>query len=162
MGKTRYQGSKTLYISSYYNPKTSDEKSFKSFDISVRRASLIKNAALFIQNVGGDFNLPGWDWKNRTLKPNTVHPKKHYEFGNTLDNTGLVQLIELPMRQENTLMLTNLPNQIPHTEIIPGISDHDIVFAELNITPTKLKQKPRNTQKSKLGNNENRIGHTLQ
>ena len=29
------------------------------------------------------------------------------------------------------------------TEIIPGISDHDIVFVEMNITPTKLKQKPR-------------------
>ena len=41
-------------------------------------------------------------------------------------------------------MLTNLPNQIPRTEIISGISDHDIVFAELNIAPTKLKQKPRN------------------
>jgi hypothetical protein len=37
-------------------------------------------------------------------------------------------------------MLTNLPNQIPRTEIISGISDHGIVFAELNITPTKLKQ----------------------
>ena len=41
-------------------------------------------------------------------------------------------------------MLTNLPKQIPRTEITPGISDHDIVFAELNITPTKFKQKPRN------------------
>ena len=41
-------------------------------------------------------------------------------------------------------MLTNLPNQIHRTEIILGISGHDIVFAELNITPVKLKQKPRN------------------
>ena len=75
-----------------------------------------------------------------------VHTKNHYEFGNTLDDTDLVQLIELYTRQENTLdlMLTNLPSQIPRTEVIPGISDHDIVFVELNITPTKLKQKPRN------------------
>ena len=96
--------------------------------------------------IEGDFNLPGWGWKNRTLKPNTVHPKNHFEFGNTIDDTGLVQLIELPTSQENTLdlILTNLPHQIPRTEIIPGISDHGIVFAELNITPTKLKQKPRN------------------
>ena len=41
-------------------------------------------------------------------------------------------------------MLTNLPNQIPRTEVIPDISDYDIVFAKLSITPTKLKQKPRN------------------
>jgi hypothetical protein len=71
-----------LYISSFYNPKTSDEKSLKNFDISiqVRGASQIKNAALFI---GGDFNLPGWDWKNRILKPNAVHSKNHYAFGNS-------------------------------------------------------------------------------
>jgi hypothetical protein len=61
-------------------------------------------------------------------------------------DTGLVQLIEQPTRQDNTLdlMITNLPSQIPRTEIIPSISDHDIVFVELNITPTKLKQKQRN------------------
>ena len=47
--KLEIKGSKTLYISSFYNPKTSDEKSLKKFDISiqVRRASQIKNAALF-------------------------------------------------------------------------------------------------------------------
>jgi hypothetical protein len=47
--KLEIKGSKTLYmyISSFYNPKTSDEKSLKFFDISVRRASQIKNAALF-------------------------------------------------------------------------------------------------------------------
>ena len=42
----------------------------------------------------GDFNLPGWDWKNRILKPNAVHPNIHYELGNTLDDADLVQLIE--------------------------------------------------------------------
>ena len=47
--KLEIQSSKTLYISSFYNPKTSDEKSLNNFDISiqVRRASQIKNAALF-------------------------------------------------------------------------------------------------------------------
>ena len=93
--------------------------------------------------IGGDFNLSGLDWKNRTLNQTQSIKKKHYEFGNTLDYTGLVQLIELPTRQENTLDLM-LTNQILRTEIIPGILDHDIVFAELNITSTKLKQKPRN------------------
>jgi hypothetical protein len=59
--------------------------------------------------LGGDFNLPGCDWKNRILRPNAVHPKIHYEFGNTLhctiDDADLVQLIELPTRQNNTLDL---------------------------------------------------------
>ena len=103
--KLEITGSKTLYISTYYNPKTSDEKSLKSFDTSVRRASQIKTAALFI---GGDLNLPGWDWKNKKLNPNTVHTKNHYEFGNTLDYRGLVQLIELQkmyLQDKKTLLI---------------------------------------------------------
>ena len=103
----------------------------------------MKNAALLI---GGDFNLPGWDWKTKTLKTGSPHTKQHYFFGNTLDDTGLVQLIDQPTRKENTLdlVVTNLPNQVPRIEIIPGISDHDIVFIEFNITPSKIRQIPRN------------------
>ena len=51
-------------------------------------------------------------------------------------------------------MLTNLPSQIPRTEVIPGISYHDIVFAELNNAPTKLKQKPRNIPIYRKANQE--------
>ena len=36
-------------------------------------------------------------------------------------------------------MITNFSNQVPRTEILPGVSDHDIVF----LAPKKLKQKPR-------------------
>ena len=49
--KLEIKGSKTSYMSSYYNRNTSDEKSLKNVDISVTRANQIKNAALFI---GGD------------------------------------------------------------------------------------------------------------
>ena len=41
-------------------------------------------------------------------------------------------------------MITNLPNQVPRTEILPGVSDHDIVCIEFNATPSRLKQAPRN------------------
>ncbi|CAG2215457.1 unnamed protein product [Mytilus edulis] len=141
--KIEIKGSRSLYVSSFYNPKTSDEQSIKWFDTSVKRATQIKNAAILI---GGDFNLPGWDWKNKILKPKSTHQNIHYDFGNTLDDTGLVQLIEYPTRKDNILdlMITNLPNQVPRIEIMPGISDHDIVFMEFKITPSKLKQTPRN------------------
>ena len=33
------KGTQTLYICSFYNPKTSDENSLKSFDTSIRRAT---------------------------------------------------------------------------------------------------------------------------
>ena len=141
--KLEIVGCKSLYISSFYNPKTSDEQSLKWFDTSVRRASQIKNAALLI---GGDFNLPNIDWKNNILKPNSSHQRIHYYFCNTLDDVGLTQLVKQPTRKDNILdlVITNLPNQVPRMEIMPGISDHDIVFFEFNITPAKIKQIPRN------------------
>jgi hypothetical protein len=40
-------------------------------------------------------------------------------------------------------MITNIPNQVPHTEILPGVSDHDSVFLVSDLAPKKLKQKPR-------------------
>ena len=41
-------------------------------------------------------------------------------------------------------MITNLPKQVPRIEIKPGISDHDIVFIEFKLTPSKIKQTPGN------------------
>ncbi|CAG2244129.1 unnamed protein product [Mytilus edulis] len=135
-------GSKTLYLSSFYNPKTSDETSLKNFDFMIRKATQIKNSTLII---GGDFNLPGWDWNNKSLKPNTSYPHLHYFFGNSLDDTCLTQIVDVPTRKDNILdlIITNLPNQVQRVEVIPGLSDHDIVFAEFAIAPSKLKQKPR-------------------
>ncbi|CAC5420015.1 unnamed protein product [Mytilus coruscus] len=74
-------GSKILYLSSFYNPKTSNETRLKNFDLMIREATQIKNYTLII---GGDFNLPGWDWNNRSLKPNTNYPHLHYSLATHL------------------------------------------------------------------------------
>ena len=37
-------------------------QNLKWFDQSVRQACKVNNAAILI---GGDFNLPGWDWENK-------------------------------------------------------------------------------------------------
>jgi len=62
-----------------------------------------------------------------------------------LDDHGLTQLIDVPTRNQNTLdlLITNLPNKIMRSETIPGISDHDIVYSELDINPVTHKQLPR-------------------
>ena len=50
-----------------------------------------------------------------------------------------------PTRKANILdlVLTNKPDQVLRVEVIPGISDHDIVFTEMNFRPDKHRQKPR-------------------
>lgn len=134
---------KTLYICSFYNTKTSDEESIKQFGESVNRASNITDAAIVI----GDFNLPGWDWKTKTIKPSCQHPRNHYQLSEILDDNGLTQLVEDPTRNQNTqdLLITNNPTKITRTDVIPGISDHDAVYTEIDIRPVKHYQTPRNT-----------------
>ncbi|XP_033750637.1 uncharacterized protein LOC117334902 [Pecten maximus] len=135
-------GSTSLYLCSYYKPKTTDDRSSGGFDISIRRATQIQNASFLI---GGDFNLPGIDWKNMQLKPNCANQAIHTDFLSLLDDTGLTQLVTDPTRNENTLdlLITNSSTLFQRLEIMPGISDHDIVFAEMQCTPRKIAQKPR-------------------
>ena len=135
-------GSKDLYLASYYNPKTSNEISINELGRSLERASAIKDAFMVI---GGDFNLPGWNWKSKSLKPDAVYPNIHYKFSDILDDHGLVQMVEDPTRGPNTLdlVITNNPSRFTRTKVIPGISDHDIVFSELDTKPLHRKQAPR-------------------
>ena len=58
---------------------------------------------------------------------------------------GDITLVEEPTRGKNTLDLfaTNAPSKIIKVEVLPGISDHDIVAIEVDISPKRRKQKPR-------------------
>ena len=65
-------------------------------------------------------------------------------FTDILNDHGLCQIVEEPTRGSNILdlIVTNYPASFRRTEIIPGVSDHDIVFTEVNILPVKHRQKP--------------------
>jgi hypothetical protein len=73
--------------------------------------------------------------KKTSLKPNTQYPGIHHLFTGILDDHGLCQIVEEPTRGSNVLdlIVTNYPSSFRRTEIIPGVSDHDIVFTEVNI-----------------------------
>ena len=67
-------GCKTLHIGAYYRPHVGDENSLQELDKSL---SVINPAHDIL--LGGDFNFPGWDWKNKTLKI-CPFPTLHYQF----------------------------------------------------------------------------------
>ena len=140
--KLELVGHKAIYLCSYYNPRTSNEESINQLGKSLERAASIKYAFLVI---AGDFNLPGWDWKGNTLKSNTQYPSIHHKFTEILDDNELTQIVEEPTRGTNILDLiaTNHPSSFRRTEIIPGVSDHDIVYTKIDIVPTRQQQKPR-------------------
>ena len=136
----KLQGRRSLYVSAYYRPDKSDEKSLAGLRASLDKASGIQNSMLLI---GGDFNAPGIDWRTTSLKPKCPYPNLHNELLSIFNDNGLEQMITEPTRKENTLDLfvTNHPQLIPKTEIIPGLSDHCIPYCEFNI---KAKHKKKN------------------
>ncbi|KAI8510664.1 hypothetical protein Bbelb_115800 [Branchiostoma belcheri] len=140
--KITIQGCKTLYVGACYRPSENDDITTNLLDQSLRKiSSSDKNIIL----LGGDFNLPGWNWVDKTLKPRTRHVAKHRQFADSMHDNGLTQIVEGPTRGENTLdlILTNRPTQINRTQIIPGISDHLAVYTELEVKPMRKRQIPR-------------------
>ena len=98
--KIRLINSKDLYIAAFYNPKTSNEQPLDELEKILNRFSRNANSNPI---VAGDFNLPGWEWKTKTLKENTPYPKNHSKFIEILDDNSLIQMVEEPTRGENTL-----------------------------------------------------------
>ena len=141
-------GRKTLYLCSYYRPKTSDEPSFNKLRDSLARAMQIPNVSILM---GGDFNFPGWDWNTLTLKPGTKCTDLHNKFRDLLHDHNLHQLVLETTRTDkkkgtsNTLdlLITNNPHLVPRVEVIPGLSDHDIPYCEFAINLPRIKQAPR-------------------
>ncbi|CAC5417074.1 unnamed protein product [Mytilus coruscus] len=69
----------------------------------------------------------------------------HEKFADILDDNGMAQLVNKPTRGPNTLdlIVTNHPESFMRVETLPGLSDHEIVFTEVNLNPRKSIQKPR-------------------
>jgi len=140
--KINLLGNKTLYLCAFYRHNVSDEISLTNLQHSLAKTPTNGKANLII---GGDFNLPGWDWSTMTLKPKTVSPSLHKYFNDVINDHGLEQLVRDPTRKDNILdlLLTNCPHEVFRVEVIPGLSDYDAVLAEFDLCPVKIRQKPR-------------------
>ena len=84
-------------------------------------------------------NLPGIEWPSTSIKPNWPSPAQHNLFIDVLANHGMSQIVDQRTRGENTLdfIAVNYLTLANRTEILPGISDHDALFAEIDITPKR-------------------------
>ena len=135
-------GRKTLYLCAYYRRDVSDENSLKEFRASLTKVASIRNAQLII---GGDMNFCDWDWARQAIKPGCKHTRLHNEFMELIRDHGMEQMVLEPTRGSNTLdlIVTNIPHQISRVEVIPGLSDHDIVYCELSSNVQKIRQPPR-------------------
>lgn len=87
----------------------------------------------------------------RQLKAGCSYPMLHHHFVSLLDNTGLTQLVEDATRGANMLDLfcTNMSAKFNKVEVIPAVSHHCVVAAEIYIKPI---------QESRLASDGNRDG----
>ena len=83
--------------------------------------------------------------KHPSVRPDCYCRSVYDSFVNILDDYNLVQIVIEPTRHDNVLdlFLISNPTLASKVECLPGISDHDIVLAEVAIKPAQTKQKRR-------------------
>ena len=140
--KIAMKGYKNLYIGCCYRPKIDDTTFLDNLSSSLQQITSKDSSSALI---GGDFNLPGWDWPTNSLKSKTPYPSIHNKFGDIINDNGLTQIVNEPTRLGNILdlIITNRPNQVNRTQILPSISDHSVVYSEFDMNPTRRRQSPR-------------------
>lgn len=140
-------GAKSLYIGAFYRPPSSDSAYLSHLDSSLGLGRLTHSTGCNIW-LGGDFNTPHVDWDSLEVKPSAAgtRPLHQQLVDITLDH-NLDQVVDQPTRGDNILdlLLTNNKTSLSKLSILPGLgkSDHDIVYAEIDVAPNRTKKPPR-------------------
>jgi hypothetical protein len=89
--------------------------------------------------IGGDANLPDIEWDTTSIKGNRYAIPINNTIINTMFDAGCEQVVNFATRAVNTLDLffTNRPSLVNKCLPLPGLSDHDIVLVDTNITPAR-------------------------
>ena len=144
--KIESKGTKTVHVGSFYRPDVSDTTSLSELSTSLSR---IPDTHTII--LGGDFNLPGCDWKAGQVSSGSKFPDQHQKAFDLTHDFGLTQHITETTRVDpfhgtaNTLdlIMTNRPNSVISSTVLPGISDHDAPQIEIDVQPVRTAQNPR-------------------
>ena len=96
--------------------------------------------------LAGDFNLLHINWKNNALKNGgqSAHSQKLLEIAKEF---AMDQMQTKPTREENNfdLFFIKYPSLVKSCNVIPGISDHDMVVSDIELKPQYNKPKRRET-----------------
>ncbi|CAC5424368.1 unnamed protein product [Mytilus coruscus] len=128
--KVQIIGSLDLYIGSFYKPPNKTEKDYLThLAKSISRIRQSENCHLWL---GGDFNLGGIDWNNYSIKQKAYNTKQCQQLIDICPDNYLEQVVTTPTHYTETsqsmldLFFTNNSSLVNKTEVIPGISDHEI------------------------------------
>ena len=142
--KLEISGCRSVYIATFYRPHESDKYSLEELQKSLE---WVCNRTASHVWIGGDFNVPGYNWTQTHMKTNCSQPELTRDFLDIIDNNSLTQIVKDPTYYENTLdlFLVSNPSLVYNTKVIPGISrdGHHAVYVELDVSLTRRRKKPR-------------------
>ena len=132
-------GKQNFVVGAAYRPPSSKQLYMDSINLVIESLCISNpGAAVWI---GGDFNLPDIDWPTDQIIGHQYPLRLNDSFLQVLARTGLEQIVHFPTRLDNTLdlVLTNRPSLVNRCEGLPGIGDHDVVFADFNTQARRQK-----------------------
>ena len=148
-----------LYIGSFYRtPSKDDPEIINQLHESVSKLTCKKDGVLLNVIINGDVNTPDIIWEDLTVNNN---PNYSIQLNNTMldfvNANFLTRLINTPTRNDNILdlVLSTNPDIIYDLEIHPGMSDHNAITYQVNLSVKRQKKPDRYVYQYKKGNIEN-------
>ena len=138
-------GSSQLFIGSFYRPPDENDPGYLD-QLQSRLSKIPTGAHTWI---GGDFNLGDIDWTTDSVKQYANKPGLCQQLLRISKDNFFDQLVLEPTRiTEDTanildLFFSNNQSLVNRVNIIPGISDHEVVYVESSLRPSRAATPPR-------------------
>jgi len=136
--KLQIPNNKPLCLCSFYRPPNNNVTPITMLNNFLSDMSQNESPQMPQILLAGDFNLPNITWLDGIgqISPSpTYGTEVNQSLLETINEFGLGQLVTDPTRGENILDLifSTHPESVSNIEVIPGISDHEAVYCELNL-----------------------------
>ena len=141
-----------LMIGSYYRAPSSSIESINDLRQSLEALPTSSTTKTII--LGGDFNAPDVNWDIPAVNDEAHNKSIQEDLILATNESELNQLQEKPTRGDNILDLffTNNTSLLKYIDVVPGISDHDMVVVDQDLRPVYNKPKQRKIYKFKQAN----------
>ena len=148
---------KELHLCSFYKPPSapSTRLDFLAQSVSALYRRNKKSHPHII--IAGDFNFSDINWKSEPPMP--INPATASDMNSLLDfieDNALTQHVTEPTRPVSLktpdLVLSSTPTLISDVNVVPGMSDHDLVNFTINTNPRKTSKPPHKVYRYKSAN----------
>lgn len=117
-----------------YRPTNNDTE--YAAHLALALENLVKKYPKDVVWIGGDTNLPDIDWSTDTISGCSYKREVNETVLQAANNCGLDQMVDFPTRESNLLdvFFTNRPSLIQACYPLPGVSDHEMVYVDSDVS----------------------------